>query len=347
MRRIRNGFTLVELLVVIAIIGILVGLLLPAVQAAREAARRMQCGNNVKQLALAFHTYESSFRAIPRTGTPAFDDLRLPPQQTGSWNGYSALVGILPNIEQSNVFNQFTFRQYHYNNVILPGQTVSALMLGRVRIPGFVCPSDKGFPSTTDTGWNNYGVSEGSNAGWGVTAAFRNGFFQRDVYNKFGDCTDGLSNTIMLAEFVKGDNDNTTLTNMGDIIRGIPFPNPISRRFITQADLDIYGAAGVAAGASGPNQLTFAGFRWAAPGFYNAAINTMAPPNWRFPAVQACGGCGQADSEGIFPARSRHTGGAQHALGDGSVQFISNTIDLRTYQGLGSASSGDIANIEQ
>ncbi len=347
MKRIRSGFTLVELLVVIAIIGILVGLLLPAVQAAREAARRMQCGNNVKQLALAYHTYESAFKAMPRTASPAFDTATAPAQQTGSWNGYSALVGILPNIEQGSLFNQFTFRQYHYDATVLPGQTNSALTLGRFRIPGFVCPSDRAYPSTTDTGWSNYGVSEGSNAGWNVTAAFRNGFFQRDVYNKFGDCTDGLSNTIMLAEFVKGDGDNTTLTNMGDVVRGVAFPNaPISKRFITQANLDAYGAAGLAAGSTASNQLTFAGFRWAAPGFYNGAINTMAPPNWRFPAVHECTGCGQADAQGIFPARSRHSGGAQHAMGDGSVQFISNTVNLTTYQALGSAFAGDIGNIE-
>ena len=301
----------------------------------------------MKQLALAFHNYESTFKVVPRTASPAFDSLTAPAQQTGSWNGYSALVGILPNIEQASIYTQFTFRQYHYDNVVLPGQTNSALTLGRFRIPGFVCPSDRAFPSTTDTGWNNYGGSEGSNSGYNVTQAFRNGFFQRDVYNKFGDCTDGLSNTIMLAEFVKGDGDNTTLTNLGDVVRGVPFPNaPISLRFITQVDLDAYGAAGLAAGATASNQLTSAGFRWAAPGFYNTAINTMAPPNWKFPAVAVCTTCGQADAQGVFPARSRHTGGAQHAMGDGSVQFISNTTDLRTYQGLGSAFAGDIASIQ-
>jgi len=306
----------------------------------------MQCGNNVKQLALAYHNYESAFKAMPRTASPGFNDTRPPAQQTGSWNGYSALVGILPNIEQTNVYNQFTFRQHHYDGTVLPGQTNSALTLGRIKISSFLCPSDKGYPSTTQTGWNNYGVSEGSNAGWDVSPAFRNGFFQRDVYNRFGDCTDGLSNTIMMAEFVKGDADPTTLTNMGDIVRGQPFPNaPTSLKFITQTDLDTYGAAGLAAGTSAANQQTFAGFRWAAPGFYNAAINTMAPPNWKFPAVHRCTGCGQADAQGIFPARSRHTGGAQHAMGDGSVQFISNSTDLRTYQSLGSSNSGDVASI--
>ena len=274
MRRIRSGFTLVELLVVIAIIGILVGLLLPAVQAAREAARRMQCGNNVKQLALAFHNYESAFKSVPRTATPAFDDIRLPPAQTGSWNGYSALVGILPYIEQTNVFNQFTFRQYHYQG--------AALTAGRTPIPGFLCPSDRAYRSTTELGQNNYGVSEGPNAGWGLTFSWRNGFFQRDLNNKFGDMTDGLSNTIMLAEFVKGDGDNATLTNMGDFIRGVPFPNsPVSKRFITQTDLDAYGALGLADGTDPTKQQVTAGFRWFAPGFYNAAINTMAPPNWQ------------------------------------------------------------------
>ncbi len=328
-----RGFTLVELLVVIAIIGILVGLLLPAVQAAREAARRMQCGNNVKQLALAFHNYESTFKTVGRTATWVNSGLGM---QQSNWNGYSAFVGVLPYIEQVNVYQQFTFTVYHYNN--------PALTTGRIPIPAFLCPSDLPFPSAVDLGQNNYGVSEGSNAGWNVAAGLQNGFWKRDRDTKFGEITDGLSNTIMLAEFVKGDNNNTILTNMGDIVRGVPFGS-LPRTFPTQAQLDVYGASGAAAGATGPNQLTFAGFRWAAPGFYNAAINTMAAPNWRFASVQECGGCGQADSQGVFPARSRHTGGATHGMGDGSVQFISNSTDLRTYQALGSANAGDVANL--
>ena len=335
MRRIRSGFTLVELLVVIAIIGILVGLLLPAVQAAREAARRMQCSNNVKQLALAFHNYESAFKVVTRTATPAFDDGAAPAFQQGDFKGYSAFVGILPQIEQTSIFNQFTFRQYNGDG--------AAFAAGQNSIPAFLCPSDKAFPSNLFTGWSNYGVSEGSNAGWDLTFAWRNGFFQRDVNNKFSDVTDGLSNTIMLAEFVKGDGDDTTRTNLGDIMKNNVFVSPADRKFISQSALDAYGAAGWAKLAD--DEIVLAGYRWSSPGFYNTVMNTMAPPNWKYPASME-NNAGIGVSTGVFPARSRHTGGAQHALGDGSVHFISNTIDLKAYQALGSAFAGDIGKLE-
>lgn len=332
----RRGFTLVELLVVIAIIGILVGLLLPAVQAAREAARRMSCSNNMKQLALSMHNYESSFKKVSRLATWVDKGLGM---QQSNWNGYSAHVGILPFIEQNNLFQQFTFTLYHYDNPnpLPAGVSRTPLILGRTPIPAFLCPSDRPYPSAAELGQNNYGWSEGTNVGWNTAAGNQNGFYKRNIDTKFGDITDGLSNTIMMAEFVKGDATTAILTNMGDFARNIPVPFAIRP---TQAQLDAYGALTAAAGA---NHRADAGFRWTAPGFYNTAINTVAPPNWRFPAGMICDGCGQGDSQGVFPARSRHTGGVMHALGDGSVTFISNSVDLITYQALGTAIGGDVA----
>ena len=349
MKKRRLGFTLVELLVVIAIIGILVGLLLPAVQQAREAARRMQCSNNLKQLGLAVHNYESAYKALPclasgqrfvtataTTGSGA--------NSTFDWRGYTPHAMLLPYIEQTALYNQINFNQAHYDGNIIAPFAQAAVVVTRTRVPGFLCPSDRPYPSTTETGQNNYGWSEGPNAGWNVGSGQQNGFWKRDKYTRFGDILDGLSLTICAGEFVKGDNDTGTYTNMGDIAAGgVPFPSGFSITFPTQAMLDQYGQLGLAASAG---HRTFAGFRWAAPGFYNAAINTMAPPNWRYPATEICTGCGQGDSQGVFPARSRHTGGAMHVMGDGSVQFISNSTDLLNYQRLGSAISGDVANLE-
>ncbi len=346
----RVGFTLVELLVVIAIIGILVGLLLPAVQAAREAARRMQCSNNLKQLSLAMHNYESTFKALPclassqrfitATATTGSAPGVTPITSSNDWRGYTPHACVLPYIEQTNLFNQINFGQAHYDTNVV-GTLPAAINTIRTRVPGFLCPSDRNYPSTTEIGQNNYGWSEGPNVGWNIAQGQQNGFWKRQVYTKFGDITDGLSNTIMIGEFVKGDNDGTIYTNMGDIAAGgIPFPSGFTTTYPTQAMLDAYGALSLNAAAG---HRTFAGFRWAAPGFYNAAINTVAAPNWRYPAAEICTGCGQGDSQGVFPARSRHTGGAMHAMGDGSVQFISDNTDLRTYQGLGSAIGGDVA----
>ena len=348
-KRRRVGFTLVELLVVIAIIGILVGLLLPAVQAAREAARRMSCSNNLKQLALGFHNYESTYKKVPRLASWVDSGLGM---QQSNWNGYSAHTMLLPYIEQGNLFAQFRFHQYHYDTAVKAPATIPALYAAHTPISAFVCPSDLSYNASSnkqaatgwelgEMGWNNYGCSEGSNSGWNVGAGDQNGFFKRQVDAKFGDIIDGLSNTIMMAEFNKGDNTSSMFTVVGgDFPNGIAFPGGWLHQFPTQAMLNTYGQSCQAAGTA--SHRSTAGFRWVAPGFYNTAINTIAPPNWIYPACMPCAGCGQGDSQGAFPARSRHTGGAQHAMGDGSIQFISNNTDLTTYQALGSARSGDV-----
>ena len=348
----RKGFTLVELLVVIAIIGILVGLLLPAVQAAREAARRMSCGNNMKQLALSFHNYEATFKKAPRTASHMAWTRTLPGVANSNWHGYSAHTMILPYIEQTAIFNNFQFTDSHFSNLTtLITVPISPLVNGRRTIPAFVCPSDLPYPSAVELGWNNYGVSEGSNSAYGnwntvpiFTAADQNGFFKRDRETSFGEITDGLSNTIMIAEFNKGDANAAIFSVVsGDFPFNIGFPSPWINQFPTQLMLQAYGQACLRAGATAHRST--AGFRWSAPGQYNTTINTIAPPNWQFPACMTGGG-GQGDSTGVFPSRSRHTGGATHAMGDASVQFVSNSVNLITYQGLGSARGGDVATLE-
>lgn len=352
MSRKNRGFTLVELLVVIAIIGILVGLLLPAVQQAREAARRMSCSNQLHQLGIAFHNYESAHKKVPRLASYIDNGSGM---QASNWNGYSAHTMILPYIEQSAVFNRFAFNQYHYDTNIKAPATIPALYNGHTRIAAFICPSDLPYNASSnintagfevgEMGWNNYGCSEGSNVGYGVGAADQNGFFKRQTEARFSDIIDGLSNTIMLAEFNKGDNNTAIFTVVGgDFPNGIAFPSGAPNQFWTQVHLDTYGASCMSAGPS--SHRASAGFRWIAPGFYNTAINTLAPPNWKWPACMNCSGCGQGDSSGVFPARSRHTGGAMHSMGDASVQFLSNSMDLNAYQALGSARSGDVANID-
>ncbi len=357
-KRNRPGFTLVELLVVIAIIGILVGLLLPAVQAAREAARRMQCSNNMKQLGLAVHNYESAFKKCGRLATRGVTGWG----QDSSWNGFSPHCGILPYIEQGTLFQQIyflntkesngplEFPHFAYRpptwatpNKIAPGTTMTAGQIGGAKISAFLCPSDKAYADQAWSGNNNYGWSSGSCMGWNGNAGDRVGFYDRFKDTTFADIKDGLSGTIMIAEFLKGDATGSTFTRGGDFATAA-LPGGTPFKFWTQAQLSAYALRT----ASGAGQNSEGGNFWMAPGHYNSAINTLAPPNWAGNSGSTdtgCMGC-QGDHDGVFPSRSSHTGGAMHAMGDGSVQFISSSVDVTTYQNLGSAIGGDVASVE-
>lgn len=337
-----RGFTLVELLVVIAIIGILVALLLPAVQAAREAARRMSCSNNMKQMGLALHNYHDTYKKFP---CAVYDHTTL----NGSggrnyWAGASVHTMILPFVEQGPLYSRWDFTWRFYEG---PNNTTR-----QTRVPAYICPSSRAW-NGADRGNNNYGASMGPNLGWFNGLGNQNGVFNygdapgaggiRSTNEKgMSDIRDGTANTIMAAEFLTGDNDNGTY-RPGDVVRGQAFPGGMLVKFPTQASLEAYGnqcLAGIA------NQHSHPGRDWAAPMPYQTTINTVVGPNWKFPTCQECTGCGWMDSRGVFPARSFHPGGAMHAMADASVQFISNTVDNTIYQGLGSIDGGESAQLQ-
>lgn len=324
-RRLTRGFTLIELLVVIAIIAILVALLLPAVQQAREAARRTQCKNNLKQLGIALHNYHDTFNCFPpahirtQSAIPANNTL------TG-WRGFSAHSMLLPYIEQQNLYNTIDFTTYFD----APQNTVPR----RTRIAAFLCPSDAPF-NTADTGNNSYPGSMGTNLGQYVTQAFRNGVFNFDVTMRMRDIYDGTSNSVAFGEHLMGDN-NGSAYRPGDVVRGIAFAGNAQKP--TQAELDAYGAACLA-GIS--NHHSHGGREWSIGMPAQTLFNTVAQPNWRYPTCQPCSGCGWMDSQGVFPARSRHTGGVQICMADGSVRFVSENIDLNTWQNVGSINGGE------
>jgi prepilin-type N-terminal cleavage/methylation domain-containing protein/prepilin-type processing-associated H-X9-DG protein len=287
----KAGFTLVELLVVIAIIGILVGLLLPAVQAAREAARRMQCSNNLKQLGLASHNYHDTFKRFPvghyRAGN-------LDPRAGQGGRGFAWSVGLLPYIEQGNLFNRFN------QGLVLPFQAPGGTAppnddlfdngsLATTPLAVFSCPSDTKPPQRNqgaipNSATSSYAGAASAYIGFGRTNTLRaNGVFdtnQRGAPYGIKDMTDGTSNQVLVAE----------------------------RKWRMNANLvspaRIFG---------GSTQIGFA---------EGQSNNVMVTGEWplNLTALQGNGNAGQT-------AGSEHVGGAQFAFGDGSVHFISENVD--------------------
>jgi len=340
MRRSRNeGFTLVELLVVIAIIGILVALLLPAVQAAREAARRMSCSNNMKQMALAFHNYHDTYKKFPIYANRLTGQTRT----CGQWEGFSAQSLLLPFIEQAPLADQIETLKKS-GNVDIGWREAQFVPIRRTIIPAFRCPSDGGMPFGAESGNNNYAVSEGCALGWDGVNQRNNGVFGRDtgLERNMSDITDGTSNTIMLGEQLVGDNDRN-FYRPGDIVRPQNFPGgnnlywPVTGNLYDATAVEQYGITCKA----GINQhYAESGRYWISPLPSETVFNTVAPPNWKYPSCQTCSGCGSFDSSGVFPSRSRHPGGAMHAMADGSVTIITDTINGQTYCHLGNRQDG-------
>jgi len=314
-RRLR-GFTLIELLVVIAIIAILIALLLPAVQQAREAARRTQCKNNLKQLGLALHNYHDVYGkfCFHKGGTGWTGT------NTGNWGRLSGYIGLLPYIEQANLYNQISSQQT-IDGVTYPEfgpePWVTAYTPWRAQVSAFLCPSDSGPTSgsgRSSIGKVNYGFCNGDSIVPSQNNRQTRGMFAHSTTYGVRDCTDGTSNTIMMGELVRSlggvQKLGGTAINVGDLNT-----NPSN----CLAQLDINDRNNFAAGVE---MRAWSGDKWCDSNVSMTGFNTVLPPNGPRCASSAWDG-----TWGVYSSQSRHTGGVQVLLGDGSVRFISENID--------------------
>ena len=326
-----RGFTLIELLVVIAIIGILIALLLPAVQQAREAARRIQCRNNLKQLGLAIHNYQSSFGVFPGLSSD-------------SAYGYSVQARILPYVDQANLQNLIDF-----NIPLMLGSGGSQSLnpihaqVARQVLPLFLCPSDGWEPvfENSNTGGNqfagtNYVVCTGSGTGTTYdTRAETDGLFWWGSATSFRNMTDGSSQTLMMSESLLGNSldgpDIDPNRQMAQYGGGGMGPPGGGFTAAPGSDPNLANAA-----AAAPQVYGYGRMSWIWGREHLNSFNAYAAPNSEVPDVMKNG-------FGWFAARSFHPGGVHTLMGDGSVQFVNDSIQLDLWRALSTTSHGDLA----
>lgn len=352
----RKGFTLVELLVVIAIIGVLVGLLLPAVQAAREAARRMSCSNNFKQIGLGLHNYHSAYQQLPFHGAgthPATGVDIWDATASASNHRLSFLVGLLPFIEQQALWERISNP--------LPGRTATEPWNPMGPSPGhitygpwatdiasFRCPSDpgRGLPALGRTNYaaclGDSGYENRDGRLWNVRAAnnvpypsdptraewaraSHRGIFRSHDKCKFRDILDGLSNTIMCGEIATDMGDRDVRTSALDTtIRLTIRRNPStcsdpSRGWIDAQRPQFWDETRSLVTDSSPDNAR--GYKWADFLGYYTTMYTILPPNRELCSNVSVG------RQAILPPSSRHVGGCHVLMGDGAVVFITDSID--------------------
>ena len=323
----RKAFTLIELLVVIAIIAILIALLLPAVQQAREAARRTQCKNNLKQIGLALHNYHDTFKMFPQC-----DYWGAGPVGAKVPRNYTWITMILPYVEQTAIYNAVNFSLPAWN------QQVGGKNFQSLRLSGFECPSDPGFGgggNRHDLGWTNYVGCEGYDW-WNRPGSVLSGVFNLNTHTRIEMIKDGTSNTLAVMEcstraFEPKPGVGGHLVMGGGKPRGGDANNSVFHTLLVSVcnEPSVMANPGHGAGAVFPDNsgpVSFWG-AWGGPYAYHPGFIHCFGINNNWPG-----------------ASSMHPGGAQGLLADGSVRFLSENMAYtpENHPSVNYATSGNI-----
>ena len=334
----RIAVTLMELLVVLAIIGLLVALLLPAIQKARESARRVQCVSNLKQIGIAIHSYESVHGFFPPCTIFQQKSADLPP-------AYSPFVRILPFAEQGELYNLVNFsigipRTLDEGLATHPNSTAI-----RVKVELFLCPSDAAF-AQIPSGSINYRVNVDRGPLWREGTLWgdsNQGAFYRAGFFKTRDFTDGLSATAVASERCRGDGSPRSFNRSGDYlivdtgaIVGLAPGTPFSQACeVTEQTV----GTGL--------HVSQCGWTWLITGLEHTCYNHAMTPN---SAVPDCGHApgpqfGGAGWVGAASARSYHSGGVNSLMGDGNVRSISPAIDYGVWHAIATRNGGETVSM--
>jgi prepilin-type N-terminal cleavage/methylation domain-containing protein/prepilin-type processing-associated H-X9-DG protein len=329
----RSGFTLVELLVVIAIIAILMALLIPAVQKVRESANRARCANNLHQMGIAMHNYHSQSRKLP----------------AGSYNsadfGPSAILSLLPFLDQEQLRDNFNINA---NSSAAAGNAGNDIV-GAVRLPFLMCPSEVHVNDSYQFGWNNYHMNYGT---WvvanGWDGVFAPNFVAITGINgnagvRFKEITDGLSNTAAFAEVARGLGNDASETvrhdKRVDCYEGSSLGSSVTTARSTLLGMNPMTASFADDPGWGQPPWSWRGYPWREGSLWRNGYTHLLPPN---------SGCFRNNGDWwqmAASASSFHTGGVNVTMSDGSVRFVTDDVDAATWTAAGSKAGGETLSL--